>query len=184
MTQEGYIKLHRQMTAWEWYGDTNTKVVFLHLLLTANYEPHHYKGELIAPGEAVYGLSAMAKTLRLTVSQVRTALDHLQATGEIAIRTTSKFSVASIENWASFQNRTQIANKSHAESIEIPTSNTVTAFENRTKIATLKEIKKKEKEKEINKERERETTARSTGHYTSMPVELKALMQNYKEKVK
>ena len=39
---EGYIKLFRSMTKWEWYSDTNTKAVFLHLLLNANLEETRY----------------------------------------------------------------------------------------------------------------------------------------------
>ncbi len=34
----GYIALHRQMLNWEWYKNTNTKVLFIHLLLKANYK--------------------------------------------------------------------------------------------------------------------------------------------------
>lgn len=35
---DGWIKLHRKLINWEWYQDTNVKVVFLHLLLIANHE--------------------------------------------------------------------------------------------------------------------------------------------------
>ena len=38
MEQGGFIKLYRSMLQWEWYDDVNVKVLFLHLLLKANYE--------------------------------------------------------------------------------------------------------------------------------------------------
>ena len=41
---EGWIKLHRQILDWEWYDDINVKVLFLHLLLTANYEDKKWQG--------------------------------------------------------------------------------------------------------------------------------------------
>ena len=100
---DGYIKLDRQMLEWGWYDDPITKVVFLHLLLTANWKEGEYHGYPIKAGDAVFGMFALANHLGLTVQQVRTALKHLQKTGEISIKSTNKFSVATLVNWAKYQ---------------------------------------------------------------------------------
>ena len=36
--KQGWIKLHRGFTDWEWYQDANATRLFLHLLLTANHK--------------------------------------------------------------------------------------------------------------------------------------------------
>lgn len=48
MIEGGFIALHRSLLKWEWYTDENTKALFIHLLLTVNYEP-------TAEGEKVRG---------------------------------------------------------------------------------------------------------------------------------
>lgn len=99
----GYIKLDRKMLDWGWYDDANTKVVFLHLLLTANWKEREYHGQTIEVGQAIFGVNSLAEQLGLSVRNVRTALDHLKSTGEITIKTTNKFSVATLVNWAKYQ---------------------------------------------------------------------------------
>lgn len=99
----GWVKLNRSMLDWEWYDDTNTKVVFLHLLLTANWEEKRYHGHVIKEGDTIIGLNALAEELGLSVRQVRTALEHLKMTGEITVKATNKFSIVTIENWAKYQ---------------------------------------------------------------------------------
>lgn len=46
--EEGWICLHRKILKWEWYQDTNTFRVFIHLLLNANWEDTKYMGMLLA----------------------------------------------------------------------------------------------------------------------------------------
>ena len=98
-----YIKLFRKMLSWEWYGDTVTTRVFLHILLNAQYKPSRYKGHDIGAGECVFGRKKWAKDLGLTEQQVRTAINHLKSTNEITIRATNKFSVITVEKWAFWQ---------------------------------------------------------------------------------
>ena len=95
----GYIKLFRQMLDWEWYKDSNTKIVFLHILLRANREPSKYKGVDIPAGGCVFGRKAWAEELGLSERQVRTAMSHLISTNEVTIKTTNKFSVVTVVKW-------------------------------------------------------------------------------------
>ena len=100
---DGFIKIHRKMTEWGWYSDPNTKAVFLHLLLTANWQPGEYRGYKLNPGDAVIGSDALATTLGMTRQQVRTALKKLGQTGEITRKVTNKFTVVTIVKWAKYQ---------------------------------------------------------------------------------
>jgi len=146
-TNNGWIKLYRQMTEWGWYKDTNTKVVFLHLLLMASYEEHEYKGHTIKPGQVIIGRKKLAKDLGLTEMQIRTSLVHLNLTNEITIKTTNKFSIVTIENWAKYQggvdesnqqnnqqNNQQVTNKQpHSRNKEYKNKGRITnSFKNKT----------------------------------------------------
>ena len=103
MEDRTYIKLFRKMLKWEWYCDTNTFRVFMHILLKAQYNPSKYKGVDIGPGECVFGRKKWAEDLGLSEQQVRTALSHLQSTNEITIKSTNKFSVIHIVKWEFWQ---------------------------------------------------------------------------------
>lgn len=100
---EGWIKLHRQILDWEWYNDINVKVLFLHLLLTVNYEDKKWQGIIIKRGQKVTSLGHLAKETQLTIQQVRTALDKLQKTQNITIKTTNKYTLVTVENYDLYQ---------------------------------------------------------------------------------
>lgn len=102
----GYIKLHRKLTKWEWYHNANTFRVFIHLLLTANYEPRRFEGKVIDIGQRATSISKLSKELKLSVQSIRTALNHLKSTGELTIATTSKYTIITINNYVSYQQLT------------------------------------------------------------------------------
>ena len=101
--RETYVKLFRRILDWEWYEDTNTFRLFMHILLNANYTPSRYKGYDIPEGACVFGYHSWSKQLNLSIQQLRTALDHLKSTGEITIKSTNKFSIVTLENWELWQ---------------------------------------------------------------------------------
>ena len=103
MSSNGYVKLFRKMVDWEWYGDPNTKAVFLHLLLTANYKRTRYRGVTLKPGQTVIGRKSLAETLGMSERNVRTALNRLKTTNEIATKATNKFTIVTIVNWELYQ---------------------------------------------------------------------------------
>lgn len=127
---DGFIKIYRSLLGWEWYKNPNTKIVFLHLLLTANWEETVYRGHRIPRGSLVCGRKKLSKDLGLSEQEIRTALNHLKSTNEITIKPTNKFSVITIVNWEKFQGYESKVNQQANQ-------------QNTTKSTTYKEIKNK-----------------------------------------
>lgn len=101
----GFIKLHRQLLEWEWYTDNNVKSVFLHILLTANFKEKSWRGHTIKRGQTVTGRVELAKTLKMSEQEVRTALKKLVKTKEITIKSTNRFSIITLVNFEAYQDR-------------------------------------------------------------------------------
>lgn len=102
---DGYIKISRKILCWEWYKDINTFRLFMHLLLKAEWKTTAYKGEEIDRGACVSSLVELSEETKMSVSEVRTALKHLETTGEITRRpcAKSKKSVYKINNYDKYQ---------------------------------------------------------------------------------
>lgn len=103
MLDGGFIKLHRKMIKWEWYQDANTFRVFVHLLLTANYERRRFEGMVIERGQRVTSIAKLSKELKVSVKAVRVALNHLQETNEVTCQGTPKFTVITVNNYDFYQ---------------------------------------------------------------------------------
>lgn len=99
----GYIRLHRAITAWEWYDDVNTFKVFLHLLLTCNWQEKKWRGHTIYPGQRVVSLATLADETKLSVRTIRTVLEHLISTQSVTKSKIGKTSLISITNWNKYQ---------------------------------------------------------------------------------
>ena len=98
-----YVKISRKILDWEWYTDINTKVLFLHILLKANWKPSRFQGTEVPRGSLVTSQQNMAAETGLTIKNVRTALKHLENTGEVAVSRHPKFSVITVKNYNQYQ---------------------------------------------------------------------------------
>lgn len=93
---QGWVKLHRKIIDWEWYTDSGTLHLYLHLLFKANFEPKKWQGITINRGQFITSIDKLAAELPLSVRQIRTRLDKLKSTNELTIKTTSKYSIITI----------------------------------------------------------------------------------------
>lgn len=147
--EEGWIKLHRKFLNWEWYTDTNTKVVFIHLLFLANLEDRRYRGMEIKRGECIIGRNKLAYELNLSEREVRTAINHLISTNEITIKTTNKFTIVTI---CKFDNYQRVKKQTDQQSDQQPTTERPTTDQQPTTPKEYKEYKK-ERMEEVGKEK-------------------------------
>lgn len=100
-----FIKLDRNILKWRWFKNKNTMLVWLWILISANIEPHEFERDVIKRGEVATSRKTIANDTGLTEREVRTALSHLKATGEIAVRVRPKYQVISILNYDMYQSQ-------------------------------------------------------------------------------
>lgn len=106
-----FIKLYRSIDGWGWRTNPNTLSVFLYCLTHARHTPGEYCGVKLQPGQLITGRDAISRGTGVSTQSVRTALKNLRKTGEITIKTTNKFSVVTVVNWAKFQSRNATPNQ-------------------------------------------------------------------------
>lgn len=95
----GYVAFPRGLTSWEWYDEPNTCRLFIHLMLTVNWESKNWRGIVVKAGSRITSLSNLSDETGLSVQNVRTSINRLKSTGYLTIKTTNKFSVITINNW-------------------------------------------------------------------------------------
>lgn len=146
--KQGWIKLHRGFTDWEWYQDANATRLFLHLLLTANHKQAKWKGNTVGRGQLITSRDHLAQELGMTIQVVRTSLLKLKKAENVTIESTNRFTLITVCNYDTYQ--------SEEDAINQPDNQRVTSKEptDNKRITTNKNDKNKE-----NEENEKKTTS-------------------------
>lgn len=143
--QEGnYIKINRSILEWEWYGNINTKILFLHMLLKANWKDGKFEGTTVPRGSFISSYPRLSSECELTVNEVRTAIKHLISTGEITVKAHAKYSVFTINNYCQYQDiNSQTTDNTQSDNTQL----TGNAHSINSLLTTIEEGKKEKKEK-------------------------------------
>lgn len=110
---EGWIKLHRKFSDWEWFQDSYMVHLFIYLLLNANHKEGKWKGVDIERGTLITGRKKLSLATGISEQSIRTCLKKLEQTNEIKIDTkstreltkksTSNFTIITICNYDNYQ---------------------------------------------------------------------------------
>lgn len=100
---EGWIKIHRKIKGWEWYDDANTFRLFFHCLIMANHTDKSWRGNTIKRGEFITSYDTLSKELKLSVKQIRVALNKLKRTSEVATKSTTQHTVIQVLRYDEYQ---------------------------------------------------------------------------------
>lgn len=149
---DGYIKLYRKFTTWEWYDDINTSRLFLHLLLTANWKDVVWHGITIKRGSKLTSRSKLAKETGLTEDQVKTSLNKLISTNEITKESTNKYTIINVVKYGDYQvsSNGDTQQNTQQDNQQMPNNHTNERQSNANQIPTNKEIKELKEIKEDN----------------------------------
>ena len=98
-----WIKLFSKFMNWEWYRDQNTKDLFIHCLLKANWKDGKFQGVDIPRGSFVSGRKQLSEELGISEQSIRTSLNKLKSTNEITTKATNKFTIITIVNYEKYQ---------------------------------------------------------------------------------
>ena len=103
----GYVKLWRKSKDSGFLGNAEAWQLLSWCLLNATHKPHkQLVGKQLVtlePGQVIFGRVSVAKELNTTERKIRTSLQLLEKSDFLTIRTTSKYSILSITNWATYQ---------------------------------------------------------------------------------
>ncbi len=136
---DGYILIHRKLCNWQWYKDSNTKSLFIDLLLDANWQESKSGFLTIERGQVLTSLKRMNERTGLSFREIRTSLSKLEKSGEIDKQTTNKYTIITINNYNDYQD------------IDKQTTNKRQTKDNIKEYKEEKEIKKESISKDIPK---------------------------------
>ena len=104
MAEKGtFVKLDRNLLKWRWFQHPKTLAVWIWLIMNANVEDHDFERETIHRGEVATSYRRIMTDTGLSSKEVRTALNHLKETGEVATRIRQKYQVISILEYSRYQ---------------------------------------------------------------------------------
>lgn len=108
---EGWIKLYRKITDWEWYDNPIVFKVFVDLLISANHQDKKWHGQVVERGSLITSISQIATRNGLTIQQVRTAIKKLCETGEINKQVTNKNTMIIVLKYTVYQDFMSVENE-------------------------------------------------------------------------
>lgn len=80
--------------------------LFLHLILTANWEDCDFETITVHRGQRVASRRTLAEEIGMSEREVRTAINHLISTNEVTSVSTSKYTVFTVINYDAYQTAT------------------------------------------------------------------------------
>lgn len=98
-----WIKTYKKLIEWEWYKDSSTVHLFIHLIIKAEYKESNWRGIVIERGQLVTSRRILSSQTGISEQSIRTCLERLQSTHEITIKSTHRNSIITICNYDKYQ---------------------------------------------------------------------------------
>lgn len=137
---KGWVRLYRDFLSWGLYKDSPSKDVFIHILLNAAYKEFNLNGFIVRRGFWITSVRQIATETGLSVQQVRTALEKLEATQAITRTATHRATLIGVVNYDFYQgydfSATQCSTNTSTQQSENPEKATQCSTQSLTQQAT------------------------------------------------
>ena len=108
-TVRGYIKIHRSIVDWEWWDDVPVRLLWITILMEANWKDKKWKGKKIKRGSFWTSIDSLSDKTGLSRQQVRTALAKLRSTREITCKSTREGTLITVVNYGLYQDEGEVS---------------------------------------------------------------------------
>jgi len=98
-----FIKIDRKLLKWEWKDDPYMVALWIEILLQANWEDRRWHGKDYEAGSFPTSVAKLAKATGMSVKRVRTCLQRLEKSQEVAIETANDGTKIIVNKWADYQ---------------------------------------------------------------------------------
>lgn len=119
----GWVKLHRKLLEWEWYGDAHMVHLLVHLLLTASHERKEYKGLTIKRGQLVTSKQKLSEALNMSETSVMRRLRRLEVDRFVDLKVDQHGTTITICNYDSYQSKQKAGGPLRGPKVEQPYNN-------------------------------------------------------------
>ena len=99
----GWVKLHRKLLEWEWYGDAHMVHLLVHLLLTASHERKEYKGMNIKRGQVATTTKKLSEALGTSRTSIWRRLKRLEMERFVKLEVKQREVIVTICKYDSYQ---------------------------------------------------------------------------------
>jgi hypothetical protein len=145
-----FVTISRNIIKWEWYTDIPTKVLFFHLILSANWQPGNFRGRPVKRGQIITSLQHLSLDTGLSVQQIRTSIGKLKSTHEITHDPTNQYTMITLCNYDTYNPEGKNINiQANTRSNKRITNDQQTDNKRITTIEEEKEFKKKKNLKDM-----------------------------------
>ncbi len=107
----GWICLHRKLLSNAISDKADYLAVWVHLLLMASHKPTYFiwnnKKQTLNPGQLLTGRKKLSRKTGVAESQVYKILEYLELEQQIEQQKTTKFTIITIVNWGTYQDKEQ-----------------------------------------------------------------------------
>lgn len=100
---DGWIKIYRKFSDWEWFNISEMVHLFIYLLINANHQDGEWRGIKVKRGQIITGRSSLYEKTKISEQTIRTCLTRLEKTGEITRKSTNKYSIITICKYEDYQ---------------------------------------------------------------------------------
>ncbi len=106
----GWVQISRKLLEWQWHDEPNMVVVWIYMLLSANYEQKQWHGMTIQRGQFVSTIGSICTQTGLSARNVRTCIQRLVDDGSIMTESTNKMTLFTILSYDEYQNDSKTQN--------------------------------------------------------------------------
>ena len=142
---EGYVKLYRSISNWQWKTKPEMVALWVEILSQANFTDRDYCGEAFERGSFPTSIDRLSASTGLSPRQIRTCLARLKQTGEIEVKATSQGTKISVLNYARYQGEDEDSDKR-------PTNERQATDKRATTLKNVKNVKNVKKDTKVSQE--------------------------------